>query len=142
MKHLGKLLFVSFAAIIAFVSCKKDDAPADLQTTTSLLQHSWMVDSITLHSYSTLKDTSVKYLGQPSDYFNFSVNSNLYQQVDNNKDTSVYSLLNSNTIIITHKDGGKDTGTINTLTANRLTASSKKMLNTTDYIETKLFLER
>lgn len=141
MKHLGKLLFVSFAAIIVFVSCKNDDAPADLQSTTTLLQNVWLIDSIATHYHTSIKDTSATYLGQPSDYFNFNTNGNLYQQVNNSKDTSTYSLLNSNTVIITHKDGGKDTASITTLNTKKLVAAYKKLLNATDYIEVKSYLE-
>ncbi|MEO5942195.1 MAG: hypothetical protein ABIP30_02435 [Ferruginibacter sp.] len=141
MKSFKKLALVLSAATVAFISCKNSDSPANIDTTKTLLLNVWLVDSIATHYHTSIKDTSATYLGQPSDYFDFNANSNLYQQINNSKDTSVYNIVNSNTVIITHKDGGQNTATITTLTSKKLVATSKQILNATDYIEVKSYLE-
>ncbi|MBS1497411.1 MAG: hypothetical protein JSU03_09195 [Bacteroidetes bacterium] len=141
MKVVKKLTILFSVSAIVFASCTNDDSPANTQTNLTLLQNNWQVDSITTHFHTSIKDSSVTYLGQPSDYFNFNTNGNLYQQLNNVKDTASYSLLNSNTLVITQNTGEKDTATISLLTSNKLAANYKKLLNATDYIEVKSYME-
>lgn len=141
MKAFKKLALILSLSTVAFISCKNSDSAGNIDTTKTLLQNVWLVDSIATHYHTSIKDTSATYLGQPSDYFNFSANGNLYQQVNNSKDTAVYNIVNSNTVIITHKDGGQNTATINTLTSKKLVATYRQILNATDYIEVKSYLE-
>jgi hypothetical protein len=141
MKAFKKLALVLCVATVAFISCKNSDSSGNIDTTKTLLQNVWLVDSIASHYHTSIKDTSGTYLGQPSDYFNFNPNGSLYQQINNSMDTSVYNIVNSNTVIITHKDGGQNTATITTLTSKKLAATYRQILNTTDYIEVKSYLE-
>ena len=141
MKAFNFLSIALVSGTVIFASCLKDDNN-DNSGILPLIQHSWAVDSITLHNHTSAIDTTAVYYGQAADYFNFGTDGNLYTQLSGTKDTSSYFFLNTNTIVLIHGDGARDTGIISTLTNNRLIGTSKKITNSTDYTETTSYLKR
>jgi len=140
MKTFNFFPLIFVCTVVMLVSCLKDDD--NNAGVVPLIQHNWTVDSVTLHTHTSVSDNFITYTGQPADYFNFGTDGKLYSQLNGDKDTSMYSFLNDNTIILQHTNGSKDTGTILVLTASRLIGTSKKMTNSTDYSETTSYLKR
>lgn len=139
MRTLKSGCIIAAISMVTFVSCSKDD---DSPGTTELLQHNWGLDSITLRNHTATTDNTLVYYGLAQDYFDFRTDNKLYSQTNGTKDTSTYTLLNSNTLVLIHKDGSRDTGIITTLTNNKLVGKTKKILNATDYTETTSYLKR
>lgn len=140
MKTLRIFSLLFIAGTLALSSCDKDD---DISTETALqrLQNVWKVDNIKTVFYTPPTEATINYTGQPADYYDFRTDGKLYTQVNGDKDTLLYNLINSTTIVV-NNNGSIDTGKITTLTSTKLTGVTKFKINSTDYNEVTANLSR
>ena len=97
------------AAVVMVVSCdKNNDKPVN--NTLSKIQAKWKVNSIKF-AYGEIDST---YTGVAADYIDFRTDGKVYTNVDNEKDTSLYSLVNDTKLVV---DG--DTAVIKQLSSNQ-----------------------
>lgn len=97
------------AAVVMVVSCdKNNDKPAN--NTLSKIQAKWKVNAIKF-AYGEIDST---YTGVAADYIDFRTDGKVYTNVDNEKDTSAYSLVNDTKLVV---DG--DTAVIKQLSSNQ-----------------------
>ena len=97
------------AAVVMVVSCdKKNDKPAN--NTLSKIQAKWKVNAIKF-TYGVADST---YTGVAADYIDFRTDGKVYTNVDNEKDTSAYSLVNDTKLVV---DG--DTAVIKQLSSSQ-----------------------
>ena len=109
MKHV-RMAAVALAALISVTSCDKNDN--DKPATLSRVQAKWGLQSYQIDLPGTEDD--VNYTGVAADYLDFRADNKLYSQVGGDKDTSAYSLINDNTLVI---DG--DTAKIASLSSSQ-----------------------
>lgn len=140
MKTLRIFSLLLIGGAVAFSSCEKDD---EVSTATALerLQNVWKVDNIKTVFYTPPTNATINYTGQPDDYYDFRTDGKLYTQVNGGKDTLLYNLINSTTIVV-NNNGAIDTGTITTLTSSRLVGVTRFKVNSTDYNEVTATLSR
>lgn len=139
MKTL-RIFSLMLIGAIAFSSCEKDD---EITTAEALerLQNVWKVDNIKTVFYTPPTEATINYTGQADDYYDFRTDGKLYTQVNGGKDTLLYNLINSTTIVV-NNNGSIDTGKITTLTSTKLVGVTKFKINSTDYNEVTANLSR
>ena len=99
------------AAVVMVVSCdKKNDKPAN--NTLSKIQAKWKIDNVKFDYVGTENDET--YTGVAADYVDFRTDGNVYTNIANEKDTSVYKLIGDTKLVV---DG--DTATIKSLSSNQ-----------------------
>jgi hypothetical protein len=97
------------AAVVMVVSCdKKNDKPVN--NTLTKVQAKWKVNSIKF----TYGEDDSTYTGVATDYIDFRTDGKVYTNVDNEKDTSLYSVVNDTKLVV---DG--DTAVIKQLSGNQ-----------------------
>ncbi len=102
------------AVLAAAVACQKDDQPAPGNSTLTKMRAKWNVQNIVMDFPDDAYDST--YTGQTSDYLDFRADNKVYTQIDGDKDTLVYTLVNDNTLVV---DG--DTTSIQQLTGSQFT---------------------
>lgn len=108
----------ALAAVVMIVSCdKNNDKPAN--TTLQKIQAKWNVGSVKLSAGG--EDST--YTGIAADYVDFRTDGKVYTNVDNEKDTSSYSLVNDTKMLI---DG--DTAVIKQLSGSQFVFESKAVI--------------
>ena len=108
-----------FAAVMMAISCgKNSDKPA---TTLSQIQAKWNLTSINLHA--VLFDST--YNGAAGDYFDFRTDGNMYSSVDGENDTTAYSLLSNNQLLL-----GGDTAAIKQLSSSQFVFEKDTLIET------------
>jgi len=107
-----------FAAVVMVVSCdKKNDKPAN--NTLSKIQANWKVASI----QSTYGDEDSTYTGATADYIDFRTDGKVYTNIANEKDTSLYSLVNDTKLVI-----DSDTAVIQQLSSSQFKFEYKEAI--------------
>lgn len=106
------------AALISVVACDKDNNNPP-NTTLNKIRAKWDVSTIRTR-YGSLDST---YNGVAADYVDFRTDGKVYSNVNGEKDTSAYLLVNDSRLVI---DG--DTTTIKTLTASQFVLESSELI--------------
>ena len=106
---------IVLAALVSVVSCDKDDDKPN-NSTLSKLQAKWGVQNIQME----FSDGDSTYTGTAADYLDFRTDNRVYSQVQNEKDTLDYKLVNDTTLVI---DG--DTSKISQLTGSQFVVVEK-----------------
>lgn len=95
MKNI-RLAAIALAVVASVSSCDKDDNAKP--STLSKIQAKWGIQNILLDFDGTVDDST--YTGVSADYIDFRTDSKVYSQVNNEKDTSAYKLVNDSTLVI------------------------------------------
>lgn len=107
---------------IIFSACKKDSSTTT-KTTREKILGKWTVVSQTDSTYynGTLRTSA--YMGVSTDYVDFRSDSKVYSNFQLRPDTSTYSILNDNAVVL----DASDTMVIRTLTDNALVLYNKSV---------------
>lgn len=140
MKTISKIVSATALAAIIFVSCKKDDpAPAPL-TPLLQLQAKWTFEKITEHDFFMGVSSRDTFPANPGEYLDFRTDNKVYSYVDAEYDTSSYSLLGTNKLILSD-NVYNDTFNIQVLTNNQFQLYVREN-DGTDYYEYTIFMKK
>ncbi len=135
MKITTKFFLMMGLGITLFVSCKKDDPTP---TTAQRVQGVWKLDQVISYyqfgGFPAARDTT---FGLATDYVDFRTDNKVYSFVDGSFDTSTYTILNDNTLIL---DG--DTAAIQTLTATNFNLFLSDYVNASNFSEVTIKLKK
>jgi hypothetical protein len=106
------------AAVVMAASCdKNNDKPAN--NTLSKIQANWKVGSL----HFTAGDEDSTYTGIATDYVDFRTDGKVYSNIANEKDTSLYSLVNDTKLVV---DG--DTAVIKQLSSSQFVFEATQVI--------------
>ncbi len=124
---IKKIIIITALTGLCFFSCSK---PANEPTTQELLLGRWKLSTIVVEDVTVVPPTYT-YSGTVDDYEDFRTDSKLYSRIDAVLDTSSYSVLSAQYILI-----GVDTFEIKVLNSNNLQLYHNLPGSTEKYTET------
>jgi PBP1b-binding outer membrane lipoprotein LpoB len=132
---MKKNLFVTALILTAvfFSSCKKDKP----ETTAHKVQHKWTYVSSVENDHDATGDNITTTPGDSGDYIMFNSNGTVTSFMDNQTDTSTYSVISDTQIAIDN-----ELYTIKILSSNQLVLYVKEITSTTEYSELTINLKR